>query len=102
MTDMLRADITALRIMAAGIRAEADTIAAVDPIDLIATVARSMPNSALGTAASTVGVPIRGALHHLADRLHSLADATDQATTTYEDAEQTLETQLDAYLHPTA
>ncbi|GAB2552142.1 hypothetical protein [Nocardia heshunensis] len=102
MTELLRADVTALRIMAAGIRNEADTIAAVDPIDLIAKVARSMPNSALGSAAATVAEPVLATLHHLADHLHSLADATDQATATYEDTEQALKTQLDAYLHPTA
>ncbi|MFE3189621.1 hypothetical protein ACFXHA_11480 [Nocardia sp. NPDC059240] len=102
MTEMLHADLTALRIMAAGIRNEADTIATIDPVDLLAKVARSMPNSALGSAAATVAAPAVATLHHLADRLHSLADATDQASATYEATEQTLKTQLDAYLHPTA
>ncbi|MEC3954038.1 hypothetical protein VMT65_13455 [Nocardia sp. CDC153] len=101
MTDMLRADITALRIMAAGIRAEADAIAAIDPVDLIAKVAQSMPNSATGAAATGVCEPLRTALSRMADQLEAIADTTAHATTTYEQIEADLEHQLDSYLHPT-
>ncbi|WP_040810145.1 hypothetical protein [Nocardia concava] len=99
MADMLRADIVALRIMAAGIRNEADAIAVIDPVDQIAKVARSMPNSAIGAAAETVGEPLTATLGEMADQLHVLAEATDQAHATYEDTEQTLKAQLDSFLH---
>ncbi|MEC3914613.1 type VII secretion target [Nocardia sp. CDC160] len=101
MTDMLRADIAALRIMAAGIRTEADAIAAIDPVDLIAQVAQSMPNSATGAAATGVCAPLRTALSRMATQLTTLADTTTHAATTYEQTEADLEHQLDSYLHPT-
>ncbi|MTE13609.1 hypothetical protein [Nocardia aurantiaca] len=102
MSDMLRADIMALRIMAAGIRAEADAITAIDPIDLIAKVGRAMPNSAIGAAAVTVGEPLLTVVRRLATHLRTFADTTDHGVTTYEATELALRTQLDGYLHSTS
>ncbi|WP_433565935.1 hypothetical protein ACQP1O_12280 [Nocardia sp. CA-151230] len=99
MTDMLRADITALRIMAAGIHSEAAAISAIDPVDLIAKVGRAMPNSAIGAAAVTVGDPLLAALRRLATHLHTFADTTAHTATTYEANQLALETRLDGYLH---
>ncbi|MVU77022.1 hypothetical protein GPX89_07145 [Nocardia sp. ET3-3] len=102
MTEMLRADIAALRIMAAGIRNEADAIASIDPVAHLAQVAQAMPNSATGAAASTLAEPLLTALGRMTTQLNALADTTDHATATYEDAEQALKTQLDTYLHTTS
>ncbi|MFI1916937.1 hypothetical protein [Nocardia sp. NPDC020380] len=99
MGDMLRADLEALRIMAADLRGQADVIAGIDPIDLIAKVGRAMPNSAIATAAATADTPLSDAWRTLSTRLHTLADTTDHGVTTYEATDQALETQLDNYLH---
>ncbi|AYF78266.1 hypothetical protein D7D52_35540 [Nocardia yunnanensis] len=100
MADMLRADIAALRIMAAGMRHEADAVASIDPVDLIARVARAMPNSALGAAAATLGDPLRSSVTRMGDCLRTLADGAERAHTTYADAERDLKNQIDSYLHP--
>lgn len=99
MGDMLRADLEALRSMAADLRGQADVIAGIDPIDLIAKVGRAMPNSAVGAAATGAAAPLSDAWHTMAARLHTLADTADHGVTTYESADQALETQLDNYLH---
>ncbi|BAW08316.1 hypothetical protein NSK11_contig00102-0037 [Nocardia seriolae] len=99
---MLRTDLTALRIMAAGIRNEATAIAAIDPIDLIAQVARAMPNSATGSAALGVTEPLLAALRRMSTHLNTFADTADHGATTYEETQHNLETQLGTYLHGTS
>ncbi|MEV6768527.1 UDP-glucose 4-epimerase [Nocardia sp. NPDC051030] len=98
MGDMLQADINALRAMAAAIRAEADSIAVIDPVDLIARVGLAMPNSAIGTAAATAGAPLLSAYQGMGERLRALSDAADRSTTTYAEADREFADQLDEYL----
>ncbi|WP_433593807.1 hypothetical protein [Nocardia sp. CA-145437] len=102
MADMLRADITALRVMAASLRGEADAVTNIDPVDLIAKVGQAMPNSAIGAAAVTVGEPLLASLGHMADRLSSFAAAADHGATTYEATQLALSAELDGYLHATS
>ncbi|WP_067573109.1 hypothetical protein [Nocardia acidivorans] len=97
MGDMLRADLEALRVMAAAVRVEAETIAGIDPVDLIAKVARSMPNSAIGSAAAGAGEPIVAALRDLADRLTSLSGVVEHGVKSYEEVDAALGNQLDRY-----
>ncbi|MGW3540208.1 hypothetical protein ACWDNI_06610 [Nocardia niigatensis] len=99
MTDLLRADLTALRLMAAGIHSEAAAISAIDPVELIAKVGLAMPNSGIGTAAATVGDPLLALIRRLATHLHAFADATTHTAATYEATELALQAQLNGYLH---
>ncbi|MFE3796038.1 hypothetical protein [Nocardia tengchongensis] len=99
MADMLRADITALRIMAAGIRGEAAAISGIDPVDLIAKVGLAMPNSAIGAAAVTIGEPLLASLRRMGEHLHSFADTSERCATTYEGTQLALAAELDGYLH---
>ncbi|WP_084522440.1 hypothetical protein [Nocardia inohanensis] len=102
MGDMLHTDLDALRILAARVRNEADTITAIDPVALIAEAAGAMPNSAIGAAASGAGAPLRTLLHHMAGRLETMAATTESGTRTYEEADHAYRTQLDNYLTGTA
>ncbi|MFI6866862.1 hypothetical protein [Nocardia sp. NPDC050406] len=101
MGDTLRADLDALRVMAAGLRAESDAISAIDPIDLIAKAARAMSNSAIGVAAAGVNPPLRTAVHDMAEQLRTMADTAEHSATTYEAANRAFTDQLDEYLHGT-
>ncbi|WP_067546223.1 hypothetical protein [Nocardia crassostreae] len=98
MGDMLRADVEALRVMAAGLRGEAAAIAAIDPVDQVAKVALAMPNSAIGSAAAGVGAPLLAVLRQMAGELTDLSEVTDHGATTYEAVAAELETRLDEYL----
>ncbi|MBL1078957.1 hypothetical protein JK358_31590 [Nocardia sp. 2] len=102
MGEMLRADIEALRVMAAGVRVQAEAINGMDPVDLIAKVGRAMPNSATGSAAVDVSAPLLTALRRMAAELTTLADTTDRGATTYEETDRALSDQLDHYLHGTS
>lgn len=102
MGDMLHTDLDALRIMAARIRNEADTITAIDPVALLAEAAGAMPNSAIGAAASGAGEPLRALLARMATRLETLAATTDSTARTYEATDHAYRTQLDDYLTGTA
>ncbi|MFC9996868.1 hypothetical protein [Nocardia sp. NPDC127526] len=98
MGDILRADVAALRVMAAGIRGESAAIAAIDPVDQVAKVARAMPNSAIGAAAVGIGEPLLTALRQLAGELSEVAAVADHGAVTYEAADEAFERQLDEYL----
>ncbi|WP_405492354.1 hypothetical protein [Nocardia sp. NBC_00511] len=98
MTDMLRADLTALRIMAAGVRAQGEAISGIDPVDLIAKAGLAMPDSATGTACAGLGAPLLAALRRMAGGLNAFADAADHGATTYEDTTSALTAQLNRYL----
>ncbi len=102
MGEMLRTDIEALRVMAAGVRGEADAIGGIDPVGLIATVGRAMPNSAIGSAAVELSEPLRTALRDMARQVRGFADAADHGATTYEALDQALTERLDGYLHGTS
>ncbi|MCU1647044.1 MAG: hypothetical protein JWN03_7319 [Nocardia sp.] len=95
---MLRADVDALRVMAAAVRVEAATIAGIDPVDSIVQVGRAMPNSAIGAAAAGVGEPLRSALGGMADRLSELAAVSEQGARGYAETDAAFEGQLDSYL----
>lgn len=99
MGEILRADLDALRVMAAAVRVEAETIAKIDPADPIAKVVRSMPNSAIGSAAAGAGEPIVAALRDLADRLTTLSGAVEHGVKSYEEMDAALGNQLDSYTH---
>ncbi|NNH75776.1 hypothetical protein HLB23_39005 [Nocardia uniformis] len=99
MGEILRADLEALRVMAAGVRGEAGTISGIDPVDLVASVGRAMPNSAIGSAAVGVGEPLLSALHGMAERLRGMAEAAENGATTYENADRVFAEQLERYLH---
>ncbi|WP_306365045.1 hypothetical protein [Nocardia sp. CC227C] len=95
---MLRTDVEALRVMAAGVRGEADAIGGIDPVGLIATVGRAMPNSAIGSAAVELSEPLRTALRGMAGQVRGFAAAADSGATTYEALDQALTERLDGYL----
>ncbi|MFB7716971.1 hypothetical protein [Nocardia sp. NPDC056100] len=98
MGDLLRADLDALRAMAAAVRVEAETIAAIDPVELIAKVGPAMPNSAIGTAAAGAGAPIAAALRELAERLTALSGVVEHGVKSYEEVDAALGAQLDSYM----
>lgn len=102
MGEMLRADLDALRVMAAGVRGEAGAISGIDPVDLCAIVGRAMPNSAIGSAAVGVGEPLLSALRGMAGRLRDLAETAEDGATTYENADEAFTEQLDGYLRGTS
>ncbi|MET9486833.1 hypothetical protein [Nocardia sp. NPDC006630] len=98
MGDMLRADVEALRAMAAAVRVEAETIAGIDPVDVIAKVGRAMPNSAIGAAAAGVREPLRSALGGMAARLVELAEVSEHGARSYAETDAAFTGQLDSYL----
>ncbi|MRH89716.1 hypothetical protein GFY24_20085 [Nocardia sp. SYP-A9097] len=99
MGEILRADLDALRAMAAAVRVEAETIAGIDPADLIARVGLAMPNSVIGAAADEAGEPVVAALRELADRLTALSGVVERGVKSYEEVDAALGAQLDSYMH---
>ncbi|WP_327145093.1 hypothetical protein [Nocardia sp. NBC_01327] len=98
MGDMLRADVEALRVMAAAVRVEAETIAGIDPVDVLAKVGRAMPNSAIGAAVAGVGEPLRFAFAGMAERLVELAEVSEHGARGYAEIDAAFEGRLDSYL----
>lgn len=98
MGEMLRVDVDALRVMAAGVRVQADVIGGIDPVDLIAEVGRAMPDSAIGVAAAGVAEPLVDTLRQLADRLRHMSDVAERGTRTYEEADAALAGEMEKYL----
>lgn len=99
MGEILRADFDALRIMAAGVRGQADAISGIDPVDLIAKVVQAMPDSAIGVAAAGVGEPLVSSLRQMADRLRALSALAEHGVRTYEDVDTAFQGELEKYLH---